>query len=175
MTTIGMYGGKFCPMHKGHLSVMQLAMDMCDVLYVFLFVNGDDERYIVWEWYTDPQFRMFQLMKARRECLNKMRMGDSKVCDIRMIDVNDYRSTGEDGIPYEDWDKEAELIKEIIGAPLNYVYSSEQRYDAFFKKAYPEAEHIIVDEKRETFNISATKVREMLSENRIEEAMEWMV
>ena len=39
----GFYGGKFMPMHKGHLYCIDTAARMCDHVVVIMFINGDDE------------------------------------------------------------------------------------------------------------------------------------
>ena len=51
------------------------------------------------------------------------------------------------------------------------MYSSEPDYDGYFKKAYPEAEHIIVDTARVDVPISSTMIRNMS----YKEAKEWLV
>ena len=37
----GFYGGKFMPMHKGHLYCIDTAARMCDDVVVIMFINGD--------------------------------------------------------------------------------------------------------------------------------------
>ena len=39
----GFYGGKFMPLHKGHLYCIDTAARMCDHVVVIMFINGDDE------------------------------------------------------------------------------------------------------------------------------------
>ena len=41
--TVGFYGGKFMPLHKGHLYCIDVASKMCDRVVVIMFINGDDE------------------------------------------------------------------------------------------------------------------------------------
>ena len=50
------------------------------------------------------------------------------------------------------------------GQPFDYVYSSEPSYDEYFKRAYPFAEHIIIDTERNAVPISATMIRNMDAE-----------
>ena len=51
------------------------------------------------------------------------------------------------------------------------MFSSEPAYDAYFKRAYPWAKHIIIDEKRIHVPISGTEVRTLT----LEEAIKWLV
>ena len=55
---------------------------------------------------------------------------------------------------------------------MDYVYSSEPQYGEYFSRAYPEATHIIVDEKRKTYPISGTMIRAM---EVLEDRQKWMV
>lgn len=170
---VGMYGGKFCPMHKGHLSVIQTALDMVDVLHVFLFINGDDEKHIEKAWYTDPQFRFLQVKRAIRDaCLTQR---DDRIVTVQIIDAKDHMSVDRYGELHEDWEDEADAIKTCIDHPIDYIFSSEPSYDEFFKEIYPEAQHVIVDAEREMYNISSTELRSMLRKNKTDEIMKWLI
>ena len=39
----GFFGGKFMPLHKGHLYCIDTAARQCDDVVVIMFINGDDE------------------------------------------------------------------------------------------------------------------------------------
>ena len=49
---------------------------------------------------------------------------------------------------------------------LDAVYSSEESYGEYFKRAYPEAIHRLVDVKRIHYPISGTKIRKMEKEDK---------
>jgi HTH-type transcriptional repressor of NAD biosynthesis genes len=71
----------------------------------------------------------------------------------------------------EDWDAETPLVRQFV-PKMDFVYSSEPQYGEYFKRAYPEATHIIVDTERKTYPISSTMIRAM----KIREEKElWMV
>ena len=55
---------------------------------------------------------------------------------------------------------------------MDFVYSSEPSYGAYFARAYPEARHIIVDAERKTYPISSTLIRAM---QEMEKQKKWMV
>ena len=44
---IGMYGGKFLPLHKGHNYCIEVASRECSKVYVILFFGGADEERIL--------------------------------------------------------------------------------------------------------------------------------
>ena len=61
------------------------------------------------------------------------------------------------------WDAETEYVMKAVG-DFQAVYSSEPGYDAYFKRAYPFARHILVDVPRVHVPISGTKIRGMDTE-----------
>ncbi len=64
-----------------------------------------------------------------------------------------------------DWEAGAKMIKEAIGKPIDFVFSSEKSYDQHFSKYYPERKHVGVDDRRNTVTISATELRNDLYGN----------
>ncbi|MBQ6164571.1 MAG: adenylyltransferase/cytidyltransferase family protein [Clostridia bacterium] len=41
---VGFYGGKFLPMHKGHLYCIDIAAKQCDKAVVIMFINGETKQ-----------------------------------------------------------------------------------------------------------------------------------
>ena len=106
-------------------------------------------------------------VKEREEHVIKLSKQYKNVIPV-LIDVSKCRyPNGE-----EDWDAETPLVRNVVGDKLDAVYSSEPSYDAYFKNAYPEAVHRIVDAKRIHFPISGTKIRNMKN---IKERELWVV
>jgi len=163
---IGMYGGKFMPFHLGHQYCLQKAAEECSRVYAILFYGGNDEIEIMEKAnnpeYLSVEYRKEQLIKA----CSKLR-SESHVIPI-LIDVTECKLA--DGS--EDWDAETPLVRAVVGDQLDAVYSSEHSYGEYFKRAYPEAEHRLVDPPRITYPISGTQIRNM---NNKEEQIEWMV
>ena len=151
---IGMYGGKFLPLHKGHIYCIDTATEECEKVYVILFYGGIEEEKaleINKEEYLSVDERKRRLVET---CLQY----DNAI--PAFIDVSKLRlSNGK-----EDWDAETPLVRKIVGDELNAIYSSEPSYDEYFKRAYPEAVHRIVDDKRIHYPISGTKIRKMKKE-----------
>ena len=87
--------------------------------------------------------------------------------EIRVIDCSTLKRP--DGT--EDWDAETPLVRHYL-PKIDYVYSSEPEYDEYFSRAYPEAEHVIVDAERIKYPISGTLIRAMET---LEEKEKWMV
>ena len=148
---IGMYGGKFLPLHKGHNYCIDVATEECDKVYVILFFGGTDEEK-VFETMNDDYL---SLEDRKNRLINLCNNYENAIPTF--IDVSNVRLP--DG--KEDWDGETPLVREVVGDKLDAVYSSEMYYDDYFKRAYPEAEHRIVDLERKKFPISGTKIRNM--------------
>ena len=157
----GFYGGKFLPMHKGHLYCIDTASRQCDKVTVIMFVNGDDELRVCETNHNDILSVESRIAQVERVC------GLYDNVEFHVVDVIDLKLP--DGS--EDWDAETPLVRQFV-PKMDYVYSSEPSYGDYFGRAYPEAKHIIVDEKRLKYPISSTMIRAMKEVRDIEE---WMV
>lgn len=148
--TIGLYGGKFFPFHKGHLESIMQAQSMVDVLFV---VVGFDPEYdkLLCEGtkfkHVDERVRERWITEELRDFPNiRVLAHYEKRCD-------DYMTN-----PLV-----AEAYKELlpkIGGKVDLVFSSESEYEEYFEKYLPMAKHVVLDEDRSTYPISATQIRE---------------
>ena len=166
MTTdkIGFYGGKFFPMHKGHLYCIDTAANMCEHVTVILFINGEGELKVFET--TDAANHPELSIENRIEQAGKICSLYDNV-DFRVIDCLNLKKP--DGT--EDWDAETPLVRKYV-PHMDYVFSSEPQYSEYFSRAYPEAKHIIVDAERKHYPISSTMIRAMKI---MEDKEKWMV
>lgn len=160
--SIGMYGGKFMPFHKGHRYCIETACSECEKVYVILFFGGNEEIEILKHNKTK-----FLSVEARKKKVVEL-CSQYKNAIPTFIDVTDCKLPNGD----EDWDAETPLVRDVLGPKLDAVYSSEEHYGEYFSRAYPEAIHRLVDVKRKHYPISGTKIRNM---KRNEDRKKWMV
>jgi HTH-type transcriptional repressor of NAD biosynthesis genes len=154
---IGMYGGKFMPFHRGHALCLDRAAAECEIVYVILMYNGNQELEILSNDSSDylkPDVRFDSLKKYCSKYSNVV------PCFMNVIDCVDEQGR-------EDWNKETPLVRKITGPCIDAVYSSEPKYDEYFSKAYPEAVHVLVDPLRKVIPISGTKCRLMNEKERL--------
>lgn len=158
---VGFYGGKFLPMHKGHLYCIDTAAKQCDHVVVIMFINGDDELKVM-KTNHDPGLSVeSRIEQAKRVCALYPNV------EFHIIDVLNVKLP--DGS--EDWDSETPLVRQFV-PHMDFVYSSEPSYGEYFSRAYPEAKHIIVDAERKTYPISSTMIRAM---KLLKEKQLWLV
>lgn len=146
--TVGMYGGKFIPPHMGHVYAMIRASTMVDELHVIVSYDDRYEKEILFK-------------EAKIEHIPytvRLRWWHQITKDLPHVHVHAVyeEQTGE----FEDWKRGADGIKQAVGKPITHIFSSEHEYGEFFSVLYPDAEHVVIDAKRTTYDISATRIRQ---------------
>lgn len=150
--TVGFIGGKFLPFHQGHIYVIIAASNQVDELYVVLSSSKNRDKELCERdgiKYIPAEVRLAWM----GESLNNLD-------NVKIVHIEDDHWDSD-----YDWEEGADLIKKAIGKPIDFVFSSENSYDDFFKKYYPGSKHVVVDDRRKTVTISATEMRKNLYEN----------
>lgn len=163
---VGMYGGKFMPLHKGHFHCLETAANECEKVYFICFINGIQEKEIIhnnkFNGDLSVNSRLIQMYRAAYA------LKDTADIVVQIIDVSGCIT--EDGL--EDWDAETPLVRAVCGQQIDAVYGSEEAYSDYFKRAYPECVYRVVDSDRKEFPISATMIRNM---NNKKEISKWII
>jgi len=145
--TVGFIGGKFLPLHNGHLYAIAYAAKQVDELYVILTSSINRDREL-----CDRDGCKYMPGTIRGSWVGRACISLGK--NIKFIHIRDFE--------YEDdydWEEGANQIKKAIGKKIDFVFSSEPSYNKHFSKDYPEAKHIVIDSERQACNISATQIR----------------
>lgn len=142
----GFIGGKFLPLHLGHVNAIVKASCMVDKLYIVLSHSKNRDQYL-----CEKGNIKYMPFKVRLSWLKRLAQDME---NVEVIDVEDNY--------YEDdynWEEGAQIIKRKIGTKIDCVFSSEEIYSNIFARLYPNAKHIIIDSQRKNVPISATKIR----------------
>lgn len=147
MSSVGFIGGKFLPLHMGHVYAITKAACLCDELYVVLSYSKNRDAVLC----KDSKVKeMPHEIRLRWLCQLTKDMEN-----VRVIKVEDEYDSDE----VYNWEEGARQIKKAIGKPINYIFSSENSYEEIFSRLYPEAKHVIIDSSRDRYPISATRIR----------------
>jgi HTH-type transcriptional regulator, transcriptional repressor of NAD biosynthesis genes len=144
---VGMFGGKFLPVHMGHVHAMIRASTMVDELHVMVSYDTEYERNVY--------FKNAAIAHISYDIRLRWWTQLTKNLPHVHVHVFEEKQTGD----FHDWVKGSMEIKRIVGKPIDVIFSSEHSYTEYFDKLYPDAKHIVIDAERSTYNISATQLR----------------
>ena len=150
----GFFGGKFFPFTIGHLSCLQRLSDECEQGVCILFLNGKDEVE-----YTEKNGIDYEWLK-QSDRIDRINSVCRQFPNIRFTTLYCDVIYNANNVEEDNWDKETDFVRAVVGPTFDAVYSSEPEYDEYFKRAYPFATHVLVDPDRRIFPISATMVRD---------------
>lgn len=146
--TIGFYGGKFSPLHLGHVRTMLEASTQVDELHVAVVADEAGEQSSL---YSDGQSKVpFFPVSVR------VRWWRELTKNLPHVHIHGVPLSGGSD---DEWAEGAKGVWDAIGEPIHKVFSSEPSYGEFFKIHYPEAEHVLVDPERTRVPVSSTAIR----------------
>ncbi|WP_253271204.1 multifunctional transcriptional regulator/nicotinamide-nucleotide adenylyltransferase/ribosylnicotinamide kinase NadR [Sporosarcina sp. D27] len=146
--TVGHYGGKFIPFHKGHLYAITKAAAQVDQLFVVVSYDENRDRKLCKDAgldYIDFKQRQQWIMTSTKGMPN-----------VKVLVVEDPPWESEEHM----WLEGGRRMIEAIPEQITHIFSSESAYDHWFRLIYGEdIQHVVIDEARRIFPISATKIR----------------
>ena len=154
---VGVFGGKFLPLHSGHVYAILSAARMCRELHLFLFYNTPGEN----EKIGDSLFPKYLLFPSVREDILKNEFKEYKNIKIHSVDCVQFFDPSNDSPSESDlWNYRSNIIREMISCNPDIIFSSEKDYVKNFEKAYPSSRVVLLDPARETMHISGTMIRQ---------------
>jgi HTH-type transcriptional repressor of NAD biosynthesis genes len=145
--TVGFIGGKYLIPHQGHVFAVITASTMVEELHVIVTYDTEYERNTL---FTNAVIEHIPITI-------RLRWWRQITKDMPHVHVHaiEQKETGQ----FADWEDGAAKIRFAIKKNITHVFSSEHKYDVYFKALYPKAKHIVIDAERSTYNISATMLR----------------
>jgi HTH-type transcriptional repressor of NAD biosynthesis genes len=152
----GLVVGKFCPLHKGHLKVIETALDQCEKVVILS--------------YTSENYRHCG-SETRQKWLERAVIGHEDHATVRVIDELAFGMRLKDDAPEDEHRKFcADYLLNTLDTTVQAVFTSEDYGDGFadYLSLYFTAnllspvsvKHVMVDKERKEFPISGTKLRE---------------
>jgi HTH-type transcriptional regulator, transcriptional repressor of NAD biosynthesis genes len=144
--TVGFIGGKFLPLHLGHVYAIVHASSIVDELYVVLSHSEIRDKELCEHTkmeYIPPQIRLRWLSLLTKDMPN-----------VKVLSIEDEQRNDD-----YNWKEGAQFIKTAIGKPIDFVFSSELDYNSIFEELYPNSKHVLIDPNRRHVTISATTIR----------------
>lgn len=143
---VGFIGGKFLPLHMGHVYAITYASNLVNELYIVLSHSEIRDKIL-----CDQANIKYISKEVRLSWLGQL---SSKMENVKIIDVKDSES-----VDNYNWEYGANLIRQKINKPIDIVFSSEELYTPIFNKLYPNSRHVVIDSERIIYPISATEIR----------------
>lgn len=149
---VGVIFGKFYPVHTGHINMIYEAFSKVDQLHVIVCTD------------TERDLKLFQNSKMKRMPTNQDRLRwMQQIFKYQQKQIFIHHLV-EDGIPSypNGWEGWAERVKALFAEKQirpTIVFSSEVQDKAPYEQ-YLNLEVSLVDPQRNSFNVSATKIRD---------------
>lgn len=151
MKKTGLIVGKFYPLHQGHLHMILSAKLQVEELHIFICSETDRD----WQLYLESQFTKAPTPQNRENWAQEL------LQHIPGISIHGFN---EDGIPsypngWEAWSNRLKETLDELHIQPTLIFSSEPQDKAFYETHF-QVPVQLVDPPRDTFPVSATKIRE---------------
>lgn len=149
--TIGVYGGKFYPFHKGHLACILKAQSQVDILFVIVQHDEEHERTLI----EGKGFQHINHRIRERWITEELK----SFPNIRVM--SDYEPRSDNFMDDSRLETIYNNLNDLLGG-INKVFSNEPEYTPYFQRYLPEAEHVVLFGGIPAVNIDATTIRSNL-------------
>lgn len=153
MYKTGVYFGRFCPPHRGHLYQIMIASTRCEKLIVVISDNKVQTETICRE--AGLPTITYQLRKQ----WIAQQVQDMDHIQVRVLDETD--------IPlYPDgWELWSERMREVVPEKIDAFFVGDGEYDQPLHQYFPESAIELFDPSRSRYPISATEIRRDILNN----------
>ena len=153
MYRTGVYFGRFCPPHRGHLYQIIMASTRCEKLVVVISDNRKQ---------TEELCRADGLptidFRLRKQWLQQQ-VQDMTHISVRVLDETDIPPAP------RGWPLWSQRMREVVPEPIDAFFVGDQDYDEALTTYFPESRVELFDPTRTRYPISATEIRRDILNN----------
>ncbi|MDO4483227.1 MAG: multifunctional transcriptional regulator/nicotinamide-nucleotide adenylyltransferase/ribosylnicotinamide kinase NadR [Clostridia bacterium] len=153
MYKVGVYFGRFCPPHRGHLYQMIQASTKCEKLVVVISDNKPQ---------TEKICRADNLptitYQLRKQWISQQLQDMDHIC-VRVLDETDIPE-----YPHG-WAMWSERMRQVVPEKIDAFFVGDREYDHPLHEYFPEAAIELFDPSRTRYPISATDIRKDILNN----------
>lgn len=153
MYKTGVYFGRFCPPHRGHLYQIMMASTRCEKLVVVISDNKHQTEAICRE--AGLPTITYQL---RKQWMGQQ-LQDMSHIQVRVLDETD--------IPVypAGWEKWSQRMREVVPEGIDAFFVGDREMDQPLQEYFPESAIELFDPARSRYPISATEIRHDILNN----------
>ena len=153
MYQTGVYFGRFCPPHRGHLYQIIEASTKCELLVVVISDNRTQTEKIC----RDAGLPTITY-KLRKQWIGQQ-VQDMGHIQVRVLDETDIPE-------YPDgWAQWAERMRQVVPERIDAFFVGDTEYEATLRDYFPESKVELFDPARSRYPISATEIRQDILNN----------
>ena len=153
MYRTGVYFGRFCPPHRGHLYQMMMASTRCRKLIVVISDNKKQTERLCSE--AGLPVITWQL---RKQWIGQQ-VQDMDHIEVRVLDETDIPEA-----PYG-WEAWAQRMRQVVPEPIDAFFVGDRDYDSTLATCFPESTIELFEPGRTRYPISATEIRHDIFNN----------
>ncbi len=153
MYQTGVYFGRFCPPHRGHLYQMIEASTKCKKLIVVISDNRKQTEEICQS--AGLPVITYQLRKQ----WIAQQVQDMSHIEVRVLDETDIAE-----YPFG-WTEWAERMREVVSEKIDAFFVGDMEYEPQLLEYFPESKIELFDPARSRYPISATEIRKDILNN----------
>ncbi len=147
MYKLGVYFGRFCPPHRGHLYQMIEASTQCEKLIVVISDNANQTRQICAD--ANMPYISYQL---RKQWISQQ-VQDMEHIQVRVLDETDIPEYP------KGWKEWSQRMRIVVHEPIDAFFVGDTDYEHTLQKYFSEAKVELFDPSRTRYPISATDIR----------------